>query len=77
MDAIDIRPGYVLPNGCTVIAASTRDPLEWIVLALNPNRTSQSEYVTWRATRPGDGSDTRHGHYHDDLQEAVTDYYNR
>lgn len=67
-----ITPGYVLPNGATVIAASTREAHSWIVLAM-----SGDDYVTWKCSRPGDGSDTRWGHYFTDLREAVTDYYER
>lgn len=66
--------GDTLPNGATIVAISARNAHEWIILAIRPNGDG---YVTWKCSRPGDGSDTRWGHYFDDLDEALADYKER
>ncbi len=76
MEAVEIRPGFVLPNGTTVIAASSRNPHEWIVLAMRLD-TPTPEYVTWKCSRPGDGSDTVHGHYFGSISLAAQDFETR
>ena len=70
------HPGDRLPNGAIVIAASTNKANVWIVLAMRPDAPFD-QYVTWECNRPGDGTDTRWGHYHTSLRAAVEDYYNR
>jgi hypothetical protein len=77
MPAIDIRPGTVLPNGATVIAASLRNAHEWIVLAMDVRDPEHVDYITWKCPRPGDGSGTTWGHYFQDLGEAVEDFKTR
>ena len=74
-DAVNLTPGTVLPNGAIVIAASQREAHEWIVLALSPG--AAQPYVTWRCSRPGDGSDTKWGHYFASITEAVEDWRKR
>lgn len=65
--------GTKLPNGATIIALSARKAHVWIVLAL-----IDGEYATWECDRPGDGSDTRWGHYHgDSFIAAVQDWKER
>jgi hypothetical protein len=76
MKALEMHPGTVLPNGAVVIAASARDAHEWILLCLNTPGEFMP-YVTWRCTRPGDGSDTVWGNYHDDLESALADFKRR
>lgn len=75
--AIEIKPGMVLPNGTTVVAASMRNVHQWIILAMRTD-TDRPEYATWKCLRPtSDASETVHGHYFDSLREAVDDYYTR
>ena len=57
-----IGAGTVLPNGAVVIAASLRNAHEWIILAMRPGLRAGDPYVTWKCSRPGDGSDTTSGH---------------
>jgi hypothetical protein len=75
------EPGVRLPNGATVIAASTRNAHEWILLAYKAHPTYTGgpsvEYVTWKCSRPGDGSDTVHGHYFGSIGEAARDFETR
>ena len=69
--------GTVLPNGAVVIAASLRNAHEWIILAMRPGLRSGEAYVTWKCSRPGNGSDTVHGHYFDSIVDAANDFASR
>lgn len=66
--------GEKLPNGATIIQASARNANEWILLC---HAGGAQPFVTWRSSRPGDGSDTTHGHYFSDLMGAVADFHSR
>lgn len=71
-------PGTELPNGAVVVAASARNAHEWILLAMRPGfHAGDDAYVTWKASRPGDGSDTSWGHYFDNIVDAARDYMER
>lgn len=72
-----LNPGTVLPNGCTVVAASARNANEWIVLAMREGFHGDDNYITWKCARPGDASDTKWGHYFDSIGEAVSDFETR
>lgn len=69
--------GDTLPNGATILAISARRAHEWVILARVDHADEIAEYVTWRSVRPGDGSDTRWGHYFEDLDEAQADFRER
>lgn len=70
-------PGTTLPNGAIVIAASARNAHEWILLAMRPGFHAGDRYITWMCSRPGDGTDTRWGHYFDRIDDAVADFLER
>ncbi len=68
--------GVILPNGTIVVAVSMRNAGEWVLLALRPNHENQP-YVTWKARRPGDLTDTWSGHYSNTIEEATQDFLTR
>ena len=69
--------GQTLPNGATIAKLSARKAHSWIILARISHAGWETEYVTWECSRPGDGSDTRWGHYFDDFGEADADFHER
>ncbi len=71
-----MNPGDILPNGATVITASARKANEWVILALYP-LSARDPFVTWKASRPGTGVDTHTGHYFNNIEMAVADFYAR
>lgn len=75
--ALVMLPGTMLPNGAVVMAASAAHAHRWIVLAMRPGFHASGAYVTWTASRPGDGQDTTNGHYLDSIEEATADYLER
>ena len=60
-----------LRNGATVIAVGANHHGDEFVLAHNG-----SEYVTWAFKNPT-GDDTYWGHYFNEFEDAVTDFYQR
>lgn len=75
MDAIAFSPGIVTHHGFTVLASSTRNEHEWIVLLLR----APDYYVTAKYPRPIDTTARGwfSGHYFDNIRDAVDDFYNR
>lgn len=70
--------GEKLPNGYRLIALSAAKAHVWVALAVLPAiHGDNPRYATWECDRPGDGSDTRWGHYHDNIFDAVEDYRQR
>jgi hypothetical protein len=76
-NAPGMAPGSILPNGATVIASSSRFAHAWVILAMVAKGAHRVEYVTWKASRPGTGADTCHGHYFDSIEDAARDFYAR
>jgi hypothetical protein len=73
-ELLPIWEGSKLPNGAILIETYVDEDC-WTVLAMRPGMEFD-KYVTW-TMRPGDYQSTQAGHYHNELYDAVVDYYKR
>lgn len=68
-----MQPGDVLPNGAIVLMHKTT-PMGSIVLCLWTERGMLQPFVTWELYPNGV---TECGHYHANLEAAITDFKRR